>query len=238
MSLGLNLCKHIAIDAIIPTEECPEGEEIGRKYTPISGIFDKGKFDVVIKTYFKDDTYPQGGLLSQYLYKLNIGDIVKIRGPFGKIVYLGDGTFEILKTFKPLTYVKKTYKTIAMLAGGTGIAPMFQLILAAHLHKDTANYVLLYSNKTLSDILLKSELEEIEKAKTFNFTMIHTLTREKETEWTGERGRISEEMIKKYIPPPSDEVIVVTCGTLEMTQRYLIPLLKKMGYSEDNIYDF
>ena len=45
-------------------------------------------------------------------------------------------------------------------------------------------------------------------------------------------------MIRKYFPSPSDDLIVLTCGTIEMTQKTLIPLLKKMGYSADNIFDF
>jgi len=225
--------------AFLPTEDEPDGEEIGRKYTPISGIFDKGKFDVLIKTYFKDDTYPQGGLLSQYLHKMKIGEEIKIRGPFGKIVYMGDGTFEVLKVFKPMTFVKKTYKTIAMLAGGTGIAPMYQLIQAAHHAKDTVKYVLIYSNKSQADILLREELEAFANTKNFDFTLVHTLTRENpDSGWTGERGRINEEMIKKYVPPPSYDVIILTCGTVEMTQKFLVPLTKKMGYKEDNILDF
>ena len=47
-----------------------------------------------------------------------------------------------------MTFIKKTFKTIAMLAGGTGIAPMFQLLQAAHINNDISNFILLYSNKT------------------------------------------------------------------------------------------
>ena len=74
----------------------PEGEEIGRKYTPISNIFDKNKVDILIKTYFKEEGYPKGGQMSQYLNGLKSGDTVKMRGPFGKASYHGDGRFEIL----------------------------------------------------------------------------------------------------------------------------------------------
>jgi NAD(P)H-flavin reductase len=35
-----------------------------------------------------------------------------------------------------------------MLAGGTGIAPMYQILQAADANKDVANFILLYSNKT------------------------------------------------------------------------------------------
>ena len=54
-----------------------------------------------------------------------------------------------------MTFIKKTFKTIAMLAGGTGIAPMFQLLQAAHMNQDTTNFILLYSNKTKVNSLIK-----------------------------------------------------------------------------------
>ena len=71
-----------------------------------------------------------------------------------------------------------------MLAGGTGIAPMYQILQAADVNKDVANFILLYSNKTQvwlylikDDMLLRNELDVIEKSKNINFTLIHTLTR-------------------------------------------------------------
>ena len=84
------------LSAIMPTEDCPEGEEVGRKYTPISTIYEKGTFSMVIKTYCKNDAYPCGGQMSQYLNNLKVGQNVKIRGPFGKASYFGDGKFEIM----------------------------------------------------------------------------------------------------------------------------------------------
>ena len=83
----------------------------------------------------------------------------------------------------------------------------------------------------------------------FNFTLIHTLTRvnlhfiniiqeNADSGWTGDKGRIDEEMIRKYMPPPSNDTIVLTCGTIEMTTITLVPLLKKMGYNADHIHDF
>ena len=35
--------------------------------------------------------FPQGGKMSQHLDSLKVGDTVDIRGPAGKVVYLGQG---------------------------------------------------------------------------------------------------------------------------------------------------
>lgn len=49
------------------------------------------------KVYFKNvhPKYPEGGKMSQYLDSLNIGDTVDIRGPSGKLTYVGRGEFVV-----------------------------------------------------------------------------------------------------------------------------------------------
>ena len=101
-----------------------------RKYTPISTIYQNGTFDLLIKVYFKNvhPKFPLGGMMSQNLNDLKLNESIKVRGPFGKLTYLGDGNFKILTKYKPLTYKEKKYKKVGMLAGGTGITPFYQVI--------------------------------------------------------------------------------------------------------------
>jgi cytochrome-b5 reductase len=66
--------------------------------------------------------------MSQYLNDLPFEESISIRGPFGKLNYLGDGYFKILTKFKPLTYRENVFKKVGMLAGGTGITPFYQVI--------------------------------------------------------------------------------------------------------------
>lgn len=83
---------------MIKTQEEPEGDPIGRKYTPVSTIFEEGKFRLLIKVYFKDvhPQFPMGGKMSQHLHSLELEQNIQVRGPFGKITYLGNGDFKIL----------------------------------------------------------------------------------------------------------------------------------------------
>lgn len=118
----------MVISAIVQGEEGLE--ECTRKYTPISTIYENGKFDLLIKVYFKNvhPKFPLGGMMSQYLNDLKLEEFIKVRGPFGKLTYLGDGNFKILTKYKPLTYKEKCYKKVGMLAGGTGITPFYQVL--------------------------------------------------------------------------------------------------------------
>jgi Oxidoreductase NAD-binding domain len=54
---------------------------------------------------------------------------------------------------------------VGLVAAGTGITPMFQLLRAAVSDpRDTARYSLLYASHCLDDVLLRSELEDLVKA--------------------------------------------------------------------------
>ena len=55
-------------------------------------------------------------------------------------------------------------ENISMIAGGTGIAPCYQIIKSALAsNNDKTKINLIYSNTTVDDILLKDELLELEK---------------------------------------------------------------------------
>lgn len=146
---GLNVCGHVTFH--LPMED---GEFVSRKYTPVSKVNDKGQVAFVIKTYNKSEEFPKGGMVSQYLAALKPGDKVKMEGPMGLLNYMGHGSFMIRK--KP---VRKT--KIGILAGGTGITPCFQLVQSSTLAKDGIDMVMLYSNKTKDDILVKDQLDEL-----------------------------------------------------------------------------
>ena len=94
------------------------GEEkpVSRAYTPISTNTHLGKLDLVIKTYYKDEhpRFPDGGWLSQYMDNMKVGDELDFKGPTGKIVYDGNGVFDIKGE-------KKKYKRIGCISGGTGV---------------------------------------------------------------------------------------------------------------------
>ena len=66
MSMGLPVGNHVMFHANI------KGEEVVRKYTPISAVKDQTFVDFVIKIYRKNahPKFPEGGLMTQYLEKM------------------------------------------------------------------------------------------------------------------------------------------------------------------------
>lgn len=84
-------------------------------------MFNKGFVDFAIKIYRKNShpKFPDGGLMSQHLENLKPGEKVFVKGPIGKMIYLGLGEFRI----PGRANVKKT--KLGCVAGGTGITPVF-----------------------------------------------------------------------------------------------------------------
>jgi nitrate reductase (NAD(P)H) len=60
--------------------------------------------------------------MSQHLDSLEIGDTIEAKGPLGHVHYLGKGRYT-------LDDAPHTAKRISMIAGGTGITPMYQVRL-------------------------------------------------------------------------------------------------------------
>lgn len=75
----------------------------------------------LFQVYFKDThpKFPEGGKMTQYLNKMNIGETMDMRGPSGLCVYEGDGLFAI-KPDKKSPAVLSHAKKVGMIAGGTG----------------------------------------------------------------------------------------------------------------------
>ena len=64
--------------------------------------------------------YPQGGEVTQLLNKVAIGQAVEFKGPVGDFVYEGRGLYA-------RGGQRGQLRRLSMLAGGTGITPMWQV---------------------------------------------------------------------------------------------------------------
>ncbi len=91
-----------------------------------------------------------------------------------------------------------------------------------HALNDPANrtrFTLLYANVTETDILLRDELDALQRAHPHTFKVVHTLDKPPAARWTGALGYVSRELIKAHVPPAEkgDKVKVFICGTSSFT---------------------
>uniref|UniRef100_A0A3B5MFD3 NADH-cytochrome b5 reductase n=1 Tax=Xiphophorus couchianus TaxID=32473 RepID=A0A3B5MFD3_9TELE len=227
--LGLPI-QHIYLSAKI------NGQLVVRPYTPVSSDDDKGFVDLVVKVYFKNvhPKFPEGGKMSQYLESLKLSDTIDFRGPSGLLIYKGK-VFAI-QGDKKSPAVTKTAKHVGMIAGGT-ITPMLQLITA--IIKDPQDQTvchLLFANQSEKDILLKDELDEIQANHPDRFKLWYTVDRA--PEWEYSQGFINEDMVRKHLPPPGDDTLILMCGPPPMIQFACNPNLDKVGHAPNHRFTF
>ncbi|KAF0310002.1 NADH-cytochrome b5 reductase 2 [Amphibalanus amphitrite] len=223
--LGLPVGQHVYLSARV------EGELVVRPYTPVSSDDDKGYVDLVIKVYFRDThpKFPAGGKMSQHLEELPIGGTVDVRGPAGLCTYPAPSTFHIRPERRaPAVTVRAS--RIGMIAGGTGITPMLQLIRQVLKDpEDKSRLWLLFANQTESDILLRDELDALAAAHRERLRVWYTVDRPGYG-WPYSVGFVSAEMIAEHLPPPGDDTVILMCGPPAMITFACKPNLDKLGY--------
>ncbi|KAL5547958.1 hypothetical protein UlMin_003189 [Ulmus minor] len=223
--LGLDVASCIITRAPLGHDAEGKPKYVIRPYTPISDPDSKGYFDLLIKVY------PEGKM-SQHFASLKPGDVVEVKGPIEKLRY------------KP-----NMKKHIGMIAGGTGITPMLQVIEAVLKNPDDITQVsLLYCNVSPDDILLKQKLDILATSHP-NLKVYYTVDNPTKN-WKGGKGYISKDMALKGLPGPGEDTLVLVCGPPGMmkhisgdkakdwSQGEVSGILKELGYTEQMVYKF
>ncbi|KAI7872011.1 hypothetical protein BDF14DRAFT_1717576 [Spinellus fusiger] len=157
--------------------------QVMRSYTPINpNPYKDGYMDLLIKRY-------EDGCISRTLSATAPQDAVFVRGPIVDYHY----------TPRP---------RLGLIAGGTGITPMYQLV--QHILQDTTSTTqvwLIYASAT-SDILLKKEIDQLAADHKHRFNVVYVVEHPS-PDWPGLRGRINEAIMA---PLWKAEDHVVVCG--------------------------
>ncbi|KAJ3333871.1 NADH-cytochrome b5 reductase [Blyttiomyces sp. JEL0837] len=167
---------------IVKDDSC----QIARSYTPLT--YGSSFFDLLVKRY-------SAGSVSRMIHDLHVGEKLSVRGPLRTIEY------------KP-----NSAKRLLLIAGGTGITPMYQLI--KQILKDAtdeAEMVLVYGSRSEKDILLRNELSFLQQNFPERLIVEHVLQDGGPVGWKGSKGLITGELIKKFIPQHGSFLTLV-CG--------------------------
>ncbi|KAI9344134.1 hypothetical protein BD770DRAFT_397764 [Pilaira anomala] len=181
--LGLLIGQHVTLVANI------NGKEVSRSYTPITSDEEKGYFELIIKTY-------PDGVLTQYLSNMKVGETIGVRGPKGGFIY-----------------TPNMVREIGMVAGGTGITPMLQIIRAILRNpNDKTKIKLIFGNVTKDDILLEKELEQLAKKRPDRLKVYHVLNKAPDNNWNQGVGFITKQILEEQLPKPANDIKILVCG--------------------------
>ncbi|CAA0833195.1 NADH--cytochrome b5 reductase 1 [Striga hermonthica] len=207
--LGLPIGQHMSCRG-----KDSQGEDVVKPYTPTTLDSDVGYFELVIKMY------PQGRM-SHHFREMREGDYLAVKGPKGR--------------FK---YQPGQVRAFGMIAGGSGITPMFQVTRAILENpNDQTKVHLIYANVTFDDILLKDELDSLAKNYPGRFKIYYVLNHPPSETWNGGIGFVTNEMIQAYCPAPASDIQILRCGPPPMNKA-MAAHLEALGYSPEMQFQF
>ena len=139
----------------------------------------------------------EDGEVSPYLTReLRPGDRIEVRGPIGGyFVWTADLAGPLL-----------------LFAGGSGVVPLIAMLRHRAAAGATTPARLLYSARSLEDVIYREELERLDAE------VVLTLTRAQPPGWGGYARRIDEEMLREVAWPPDDSPHVFVCGPTRLVE--------------------
>jgi sulfhydrogenase subunit gamma (sulfur reductase) len=161
-------------------------------------------------------TVKRTGKVTDAMHKLDVGDPIGFRGPYGN--------------WFPIDELKG--KDLIFIGGGIGLAPLRSLIRnCLDLREDFGKITILYGSRTVADLVYKQELAEWEKRD--DITLIKTVDPGGEgPDWNGRTGFVPVVMRDIYLS--SDNSTALTCGPPIMI-KFVIQGLDSMGFSPTQI---
>ena len=102
----------------------------------------------------------------------------------------------------------------AFIAGGIGIAPVMSMLRTLSDRGDRRPLVLFYGNRLWDRVAFREELDALSMR--LNLTVVHVLL-EPATDWAGERGFVTEDVLMRHLPPERHLFHCFLCGPTPMT---------------------
>lgn len=135
-----------------------------------------------------------------------VGEIAYVDGPYGRFS----------------TEAHPHARGFVFVAGGVGIAPVMSMLRALAARADPRPAWLFYGNRRWDRVVFRDEIEALRGR--LDLHVVHVLG-EPPQDWTGERGIIDLEVMRRHLPPLLDGLHVMVCGPQ--------PLIRLVGRSAE-----
>jgi len=167
----------------------PDGYQTERSYSVASEPEKAGVIELTVERI-------ADGEVSAYMHDVVApGDQLEVRGPVGGYfvwnVALGG--------------------PLMLIGGGSGVVPLMAMLRHRAANKPTIPTRLLYSSRTVEDVIYKGELDSLAQNDRA-LEVAFTFTRQAPAGWTGYRRRIDAAMLGEVMGTLGDAVLTYVCG--------------------------
>jgi ferredoxin-NADP reductase len=194
---------------VILLHESPDQRGSSRNFTIASSP--NNRKELVFTTRVVESSFKKA------LFSITPGTEVEFFGPVGRFVF--DET-----DISPHVFF----------SGGIGITPFHAMITYIQEKHITTPIILFAAFSRFEDLLYYDEFAGI-AAKHPSIKIVYVITRVEHIpkNWRGEFGKVSPDMIKKYVPNIA-ECITMTCGPMAMVEA-TVEMLATLGVSKENV---
>jgi len=154
---------------------------------------------------------------SNAINRIKVGDLVKVRYPFGKFIFDGE------------------YEKIAFLSGGIGITPIRSITKYIVDKKLGTDMVLIYGNQCIDDVVFRDDFDLMQKESP-KFMVIHVLNDDSRCDIPVKVGFITKDIVMGDLPDYADRKFFI-CGPPAMVNAMKKILIEGLGLSEDCIIE-
>ncbi|MDR7130037.1 putative ferric reductase [Algoriphagus sp. 4150] len=121
---------------------------------------------------------------------LPLGTTAFLEGPFG-------------------VFIPEPGAHLFLIMGGIGITPAMSMLRTMRDDNDPRQATLIYANQDWENITFREELEALTKE--INLNLVHVLE-EADDDWKGEKGLVTEELLKRHFPRQKEKYMYFICG--------------------------
>jgi len=166
---------------------------------------------------FVESTIKELGDFTATIGQTRSGDTATVQGPFGRFSYL----------------LRPEDRELVFVAGGIGITPLMGMLRHMRDTQADLSVLLIYANRGEGEIAFRQELDEIAGGELPRLKLVHLLSKPDES-WSGEKGRLDGEKLKRYCEGNFENRTFYLCGPPPMVAATL-KNLHALGVKEDRI---
>jgi ferredoxin-NADP reductase len=188
----------------------PDGYQASRSYS-IASSTPAGQVVLAV------DELPDGEVSPFLVREVRPGDQLELHGPLGAFFVWRPG---------------ESSRPVQLVAGGSGVVPLYAMAAAHGAAQDAVPFRLLYSARTPADVFFADELAEL-AGPAFDLDLVYT--REAPDGWPDTVGRITRETLAARTIPAAERPRVFVCGStgfVEAVARWL----QELGHPATDIH--